>query len=468
MPAHARLSFARLIAGGLLCLFAVSHVQSAPAAGAELELPVCNAEQPETKLIRARSDWESINDPNYRIFCVFPGNYQSLGRLRLSAKGSADKPRYLMLVDDTQDHPVRQSESARVVVSGLEVRGSWWVIDRLTIRGTKSFITFGGDDNVLSRSLVEGGGGGAGQINLGTGDRTIIRGNVLRETVQRANRDSHCIKATEFTQGIRLIDNEIYNCAGDGLQIKSSSGMLIENNDFYATPDLYSDCSGELDRDGDCACAENGIDIKGTISGEPAPEDWVRINNNRFWGFRRTDTHCGGTGSGGYAISVHFKGAYVSIEGNVFFDLGSGFSTPNEAAHDIDLLDNLFYLVADSAIAGLRKSTRNRIVGNTMIETGSAIDAGGRSHEFFCNVFISAGEVVTNERADFNAYYGSDPATDLGRHDLVYPSVTSARNAPRRFIIRRLTVPALVTIPNAVTTEKSPHYRICGEEFRPG
>ena len=60
MPAHARFSFAMLITGSLLCLFAVSQVQPASAAGAELELPDCNAEQPETKLIRTEADWSSV------------------------------------------------------------------------------------------------------------------------------------------------------------------------------------------------------------------------------------------------------------------------------------------------------------------------------------------------------------------------------------------------------------------------
>ena len=469
MPDSGRTAIAKLIGGALFCLLAGCLARPGPAAESANDPLACVAGDPKTKFIASAADWSALNHPNISKFCVLPGDYSALDKLRLSAGGTADRPRYLVLADHSTDHPARMNEPSRAVISGLEVFGSWWVIDRMTIRGQKSFVRFAGDDNVLSRSLIEGGGGGGGQINLGTGNRTVLRGNVLRDTVRRAKRDTHCIKATEFTHGVRLVDNEIYNCAGDGLQIAASAGMLIENNDFYATPELYSDCNGELSRDGDCACAENGIDIKGTTKArDPAPEDWVTIANNRFWGFRRTDTRCGGTGSGGDAIVIHFKAAYISVEANVFFDVDVGFNTPNKASHDIDVLDNLFFLVNDIAISGLKKSTDNRIIGNTVIASGRGVATSDESHELACNVFIGTGQVDTNTGADYNVYYGSEPAADLGQHDLVFENAASAKNAPRRFIIRRFTVPALVTIHNAVTTEQSPHYQICAEELRQG
>ena len=278
-------------------LFSLSFIFAATLIGSQsfaseisADSSLCNSKRSDLKLIRSDADWRFLNDPRYRVFCVTPGNYLGVGRINLVKSGTAANPRYLLLDGTDADHPATMTEDERAVVAGLKIEGAWWTIDRLAIRGAGVLVAISGSNNVLKRSLIEGGGGGAGQINLGTGNGTVLQDNVLRNTNRKPDSDFHCIKAPQFTRDVRIIGNEIYNCGGDGLQIYRSAGMIIADNDFYITPEIYSDCNGNLDQSGECACAENAIDIKGTIDkSDPEPGDWVRIVNNRFWGFRKTD-----------------------------------------------------------------------------------------------------------------------------------------------------------------------------------
>jgi len=444
----------------LLCLVS----GTALAEGTPIDLPDCTVGNPRIKFVQSLSDWYAINDPQFRTFCISPGDYRNLGEIKLTANGTADAPRYIVYNGESSDHPARMEESERAIIKGLGLEGAWWVVHRLTIRGEGAFVDVYGDDNLISQTLVEGGGGGAGQIKLAGGERVAIVDSVLRNTGKMAERDFHCIKATKPAGGIRLVGNEIYDCAGDGLQIEGSRGMLVEDNDFYVTTDMYTDCSGNFDPEGNCSCAENAIDIKSTTdSADPPPEEWVWIRNNRFWGFRRTDVSCSGTGSGGDAIVVHFDGAFVRVEDNLFFDSDYGFNTPNREAHDLHVAGNIFSQMFFSALTGLYKSVDGMFVNNTIADSGAGADSADESHQFQCNVFINSGPVDINGSADFNSYYNSEPIQRLGAHDLQFSRASAARHKDLKFIIMRHTTPAEVTLENAIATEDSPHSGICRE-----
>ena len=237
---------------------------------------------------------------------------------------------------------------------------------------------------------------------------------------------------------------------------------MVADNDFYLTPSMYTDCGGIADPNGACACAENAIDVKGTLGvAEPSAEDFVRFTGNRFWGFRPTDKTCGGTGSGGDAIVLHLEANHVLIEDNVFFDSHVGINTPNTLPHSLSIINNLFAGIPGAAIAGLNKSEHVEVYYNTILDSRMSIAGGGESHEVLCNLFIDAPRRWSSAVADHNAYYNSARIANPGISDLRLWTASQALNADYVTEIRRITGPEEIRIANALTTLDSPHAALC-------
>jgi len=210
------------------------------------------------------------------------------------------------------------------------------------------------------------------------------------------------------------VNNEIYNCQGDGVIVTTPSalGNIIENNDIYITTAYYSDGSGNLTPSGEYACAENAIDLKGGgTSGNP-----LIVLQNRAWGFRWTDGNCA-DGSGGDAIIFHGTGnAYGIIQNNIMLDGTTAITAPNPDPSRYSLIGNMIYDMTHSPYAppqyAIRISsyaTTSEVYFNTIIQATNALAAGtSGGHDLRCNVIISSGvSAGSASQYEYNVYYGT-------------------------------------------------------------
>ncbi len=115
--------------------------------------------------------------------------------------------------------------------------------------------------------------------------------------------------ASGDAQNVAVTSNESYDCA-DAFQILEQAadpdnatdyayGIYVENNDFYATSQMYIDCgTGAFDPGGDCSCTENAIDIKignqdGTTPREIGATAWAATTAYSVGDVRRPTTRDG-------------------------------------------------------------------------------------------------------------------------------------------------------------------------------
>ncbi len=77
----------------------------------EVNLPKCDASNPEVQFIRSNDDWKTINSSSKRIFCVSPGDYKSLENISITASGTGEKRRYIILNNGNDLHPGQLDKS---------------------------------------------------------------------------------------------------------------------------------------------------------------------------------------------------------------------------------------------------------------------------------------------------------------------------------------------------------------------
>jgi hypothetical protein len=347
---------------------------------------------------------------------------------------------------------------------------------------------------VLQKVLIEGGGGGTGHLNLRPNISNItVQNSVLRNTVQGSG-DNHCVKLVGLSTNVRFLDNEIYDCAGDGIQVGNATsgnidvneGVLIQGNDIYITPAMYTNGSGVKTPTGAYACAENAIDVKGTTAAaDPVPEGkWMKILGNRMWGFRKPDTTCGGTPNS-YTQSVVFHNAdadNILFKDNVVFGAGGGLGIPQKNdggatwLDHISVVNNLFYDIPSFAFTtgsngvGLFFKQAHKVEAyfNTIIKVGrqSVFRKLNDSllNDFRCNLFIDARDDSgsDNSLSSHNAYYATGRMNgDTSAASLVRPTAAEASMEDYSFVRKRLTAPETFTVPGAKTAAASPHAQLC-------
>lgn len=468
-----------MIRGCLFALFCLFVPLLAQAHVASLSPPDCGG--PRVQIIDEDADWDQVNGAN-KYYCVKSGDYTTKGTITLTAAGSSGDRRWIVYNGpEAGTHPVDQAEANRAIIRGLSINAGFWVIHEMTIRETARtrFINHDadGDDVIFNRVLVEGGGAGGGQHGANA-DRIHIQNSVYRNTELTANKDNHCIAIKAGTTSVHIYSNEIYNCAGDGIQIgrglsetNSYGGIEIVDNDMYITTAIYSDCTGNLYPNGTCACAENAIDIKnGTNTAAPAPEgDWLKILNNRTWGFRRTDDGCGGTGSQGAAIITHDDADYVLIRDNIVFDSRRGIRTGAAANTRTSIINNF---ITDIWREGLSDFTMGRcdnceVYYNTVLDSGNTDSrpwiVGGTakdSVEILCNTILNTFSENSEAPNDYNAYFDAN-RIGTAPNDLERPTVGEANHTSYHVITKRWTNPTVVTFNDAVIDPRSPHWDLC-------
>ncbi|MGV6806564.1 MAG: PKD domain-containing protein, partial [bacterium] len=134
-------------------------------------------------------------------------------------------------------------------------------------------------------------------------------------------------------------------------------GVVIENNDFYVTPDIYLDVNGQKDINGPLSCSENAIDIKIANNTED-PDNQLLIVKNRFWGYRKSyhgTVSCTNNGSSNApAVAIHFdESDYILIKDNIVTDSESGIAITGNGFDDkpdhISIVGNYLYDVSNKS-----------------------------------------------------------------------------------------------------------------------
>ena len=288
----------------------------------DLKIPTYHAEDPEHWLIDDPADWTNINDQDKRFFFVTPGDWREVGPITLTASGTKDRPRWLVLYDpqhpDAEAHPWHLPADQRAWIDRLLVEGGdHWIIDRLRI-DRASIVSDGACHNVLNRLMWH-------QMNKSASDDCLRIGNPRNfQDNSSFNTIQYCVMASTKPAGgqdgcgiyvsnaddNRIVRNEIFDMPGDSVQTGQAAQharrTIIQDNDFYLTPAIYTDGNGHFTPQGQFAAAETAVDIKAhwqpTQMLPTSLDDYMRIEGNRMWGFRATDKIAGGTGSGGLTL----------------------------------------------------------------------------------------------------------------------------------------------------------------------
>lgn len=308
-----------------------------------------------------------INNKKYRHFLIMPGDYRKWGILKIRTSGNAEQPKIISYYNPKLDKPYAEklpintplSPQHHVILEAFDiVEADHWILNGLTFSGNSeknkrgkvggrySRFAVYANHNIINRCLFEGVVNHPSNIRISFSDYNCIQNSIVRNLIGDDQVGILLKGEKSRAIGNRIINNEIYDC-NDGIQLTYStsfapngylSGTIIENNDIYLTPKAYSKQKNGF------ACAENAIDIK--MGGESAkPEDIVLILKNRIWGFRPTDTNCGGSGSLGRGIGLHLQANNIILKDNICFDLPGGINVSNKnlANTHVAVLNNLFF-----------------------------------------------------------------------------------------------------------------------------
>jgi len=481
----------------------------------ELTLPVYDPANPEMVLVSSLDELNTALAGGTRIIFVAPGNYFSDTRLTVtvSSGGTAEAPRYLIYHDPAnpgdETHPVHMPPEKRAIFKCLRIFGaSYCVLDRLTVDGGKhrNYITGVGEPgrsdvtdsgiprsegtsgpftpschNTLNRMLYQHIREGVIQINDGCHFNTIQNCVIRKTPLPDGDWVGICLMAWRGRAGkaevwgTRIVNNEIYD-VNDGIQLFHHSiidpllpdyrGTLIKNNDIYVTPAIYSDGKGNLDPNGTYSASENAIDIKAS-SASAAPQDWVRIENNRMWGFRFLDDNLAGSNDHGFAVVIHNniggKRGYILIRNNIVMDTVNGIGIKDHS--NVSVLNNVFYDIKrlghdgktepyENSMALSLKGPSTEVYNNLLI----------RGDHQWCSLRDTAGVDVKNNlivdipsvslhnysavTADYNAYYNSPKRLAApGTNDTVSTSSLVPGHTDRVVTRKRITGPEQVIIP---------------------
>ncbi len=300
-----------------------------------VNLPACDAGNPEVHFINNKSDWSQINNGSKHIFCVSPGDYRSLGQIKLTVSGTTNKKRYIVLNNGNNTHPAQLNEN-ELANFALEVNSDYWVIDRpysYDISGYfVSVIEQGSSNNIINRWYT-----------TNTTNPLWIRGDANNNTIQnsmfngksRSGYDSELggiimedwDKVTNI-HGTKIINNEFINMNAVRLGDKEDNthyfnNTIIDGNVNEYNDDRRSDCGAatKLNPDGDCSITEDFLVVlKGGSSNINEP---VIVSNNVAYGIRKS-REIGEIGFGGDCITSYMGVDHVQIHNNVFFDSTGG------------------------------------------------------------------------------------------------------------------------------------------------
>ncbi|MBW2528111.1 MAG: right-handed parallel beta-helix repeat-containing protein [Deltaproteobacteria bacterium] len=284
------------------------------------------------------------------------------------------------------------------IVSGrITLDGAHWAIRTLIVEPTtgRRGVRLRGDHNLLDDVEIRGGDNN-GVDGSGTGNE--IRNCRIHDL--DSSSDAHCIVLNPGATDWIIADNELYDCAGDGVQLYSSGvertivNTRIENNSMYFT--------GAVQR------TENAIDVKNA--------DGLIITGNTTWGFpnqknmvfqkgpANIHVECNVLHSG--LSGVEFRGEdggtveNVTFLRNLLHDFDE-FALKFDGTVGAEVFNNTF---VDAASDGLRiegAGLASAVVQNNLWLRTGAVEAGSFTADH--NGFFDVGTISIASGSDVNA-----------------------------------------------------------------
>jgi hypothetical protein len=355
-------------------------------------LPACNF------TIRTVADWQRVNDSDKTVICVAAAptyTYEQVGIVQLTASGTADKPRWLRWSNQNESlHPALVPAGQTAAVAQFDLRGSYWIIDRIVVRDAIAEPRIFGTGNVLQRMVFEKPRAWAGRniglmLNFWSGSDNTIVDSVFRDPFRAPGVDGYAIYINE-AERITVRGNEFIDLV-DGVSNGplAGGGNRFVENEFYQTSASYTDCSGRFDPQGSCACSEGmAVSHKG-----PATKPESFVERNLVWGFKKTDPRCAGTGTPGIAFDFGAAGG------------GGSPPTPTLTRH-FTVRDNIVIADMPFAIYLGREIEDVAFIGNYVAEADYGIsNAYGQRVTVQGNIFFHNGnDYVTGPSAQGTIY----------------------------------------------------------------
>lgn len=446
-----------------------------------LSVPQYDQSDPSMVLIETNEDWNMINDTDKTYFFVTPGDYTALGEIEITTPGTAETPRWLVYYNpenpaDLVTHPVDMSLELRAEFERIGLSGSHWIVDRLygtATEGSKNpTLELNGANIIINRMLCEGGGGGAGQVSIQASD-IVVQNSVLRNTQIIPNNDIHGMKVSEGFD-VRIVNNEIYNFAGDGIQLgdkpESFKGVVIYNNDFYIDPSLYPEEVDEIPH-------ENAIDIK--QAGVPGgPQNYVLIKNNRFRNIAHTP---GGTSPNPDQGTIDFSNkndpkSHVLVEGNVFYDCKIPFNTKGGGqTSNFTITKNLIYnatrfgIWMDGDEAFRHEITYNTIIGvKTFNEDQMWVYTKCEQLEMYGNLIQNGSGLLLKEgnyTSDYNVFFNTSAPQSKGSNSITLETIEEADFEDFCYEFRMHTNTETLCIPGVRPTQSATFANLTADQY---
>ena len=220
------------------------------------------------------------------------------------------------------------------------------------------------DHNIINRYFMHNVGSGI-YLYPGSDNNTIQNCRIERDDIHLFHDRAAIGLYNDYRNNIsikntKILNNEVYNFV-DGFQTirqnpadtpnDNYEGTIVDYNQFYIDETIYTDCHGNHDPQGDCAYAENAIDLK---VGSENSENPVIVTNNIMWGFRKSDQTNSDLGDPGAIMPIHYNVNHTVIQNNVSFDATVGFSIADpyneNAMRNVSIDDNIFYNIDKYAI----------------------------------------------------------------------------------------------------------------------
>ena len=479
-----------------LLISLVSLAQSASIYEESFTMPKYDPNNSSMMLIKTVSDWSQINNPNIRFFFVSPGDYSQAGDIKLSANGTSQNRRYIVLYNGNDTHPGKLPlNTSNLAKAEFLITGSYWIIDRMSFwnRGNAEETNQikGGSFNIINRYFQSNVGGACVTLYKNSHNNTIQNSRVERKDfkidgqVQQDRAAFQLFNNYEDNISIKntkILNNETSNF-NDGFQtIRQGTtlmninyeGTIIDFNCFYIDNRLYTNGNGVHDSNGSYAYAENAIDLK--VGSENSSNPMI-ISNNKMWGFRKADGTMSDLDDPGACIAVHYNVNNTIIENNLIWDSRMGFNLSDPrtgySMRNSTIKNNIFHSILEGSIAVYDAS--NLIFdGNLNKESGINKPYNTYYFETSCSNISLINNLSVNTYDQYgiwdgdhhvspknNEYYRSKPLHVSDKTDIIHPVDPTALYKDLIFTADSYTNnPRVITIPkvlkNSSTSQINP------------
>lgn len=457
--------------------------------------PSCNVDVNELasrncdQIITPSAPWSSINWSNNTI-CIAPGDHTAKGTLVPLSSGTNGSPKVLRYYrsSDNNDDPWNQSGANQARITKLDLNGkSDWIVHRLTFvgSGNDSQIYLRDSFNTIVNRVLATGTGWSNYFADNGADTNTLQNSVLRNNARARGMDVMAIVICNASN-TRVVNNEVYDTGSHHLQISEcgggTPGTIIENNDMYFTPAVYTDCNGNFTPSGPCSAGEAILSFKDSgSSGNP-----IRVIHNRLWGARVNDMNACCTGASGAVISPvgggYTDSRWILFLNNVISDAQNAFewtTWQGGSVYQHSIVGNLIHDIrafrsgTTSAAfwwGGAGSVNNTEFYLNTVINSNAVAAMDKSSNmDWRCNVFMGSGgingTVGSGSTIDYNAYYATPVPSTTSAGTLSYGNVTDANSISYNYWRKLKTNPEQVTVANARATASSPHRHRCDAQL---